>query len=557
MSDKSTIDEPEPNSDHRDPNAPMEPPPTTSGHVVRTLQSSGPLAREGRARGPVEGDTVEFLFANRRSLRSSDGRKRAREHADDVIESLRTSFDVSSTCFQPEAEGRIITRFRGSYDELRAKIEDVDHEHVLLDHLVPRHTAVGLHPLIATLAAHARGSNTGTGTRLSFTIRANGNPVAGARVLFYAVDRAKNATELVLFSDGEGRVSANYAEGLTPAAAQIEPSGGAWGAVISSPKNGEVYELPPLVLEGPLAWWHLLVGKEAWTDNAGTGIKIGVADTGVGPHPFLDHVIRIGAFVDGRHDTSPSATNDISNHGSHVCGAIGARPGVGSRGYGGIAAGAELYCARVFNGKTATNADTAAAIDEFGDFYEVDLVNLSLGGPPSAIEADAILHAFEQGTLCICAAGNQYGAAVSSPASLPYTAAVSALGLTGQAPSGSLSASNVPTQPDMFTHNGLFLTKFSNIGSQVTVASPGNGIISTVPTTEFDSAPYTPLDGTSMASPIAVGALAVLLSNSERYRGLERGVDRSNFAIGALIQAAKNIGLQAKYQGHGLTRDGL
>ena len=45
-------------------------------------------------------------------------------------------------------------------------------------------------------------------------------------------------------------------------------------------------------------------------------IKIGVIDTGVGPHPYLDHVKKVGSILEGKFD--PSGGDDVTGHGSHV-----------------------------------------------------------------------------------------------------------------------------------------------------------------------------------------------------------------------------------------------
>ena len=182
-----------------------------------------------------------------------------------------------------------------------------------------------------------------------------------------------------------------------------------------------------------------------------------------------------------------------------------------------------LFCARVFPPNEGANqGDIANAIDELSRERHVDLINMSLGAAsPSLIELDAIQDAAQRGTLCICAAGNDSGA-VGFPAAFPEVVAVSAIGLKNTAPSGSLSATRLPTDPAKHGSRNLFLAEFSNFGSQVDCAAPGVGIISTVPE-RFDLVqPYAVMDGTSMASPAACGALAALLADSPAYPGVDR-----------------------------------
>ena len=546
-------------TDRDEKNTESVPPGGRLPKAVRRLQFT--RAEEGETRdgrGSPKDGLVEFVVASRRAFRGPEGRKRSREQTEHVVQPLRASFDLLSDLAQPEDGGRRILRLRGTQEDLMAKFREIDHEHLVVDGVVPRHLAVSTQPLIRLLRATPSEEVPAGEQPLRLSLRAAGDPVRGARVDLYLVDKNRRSVRLFGTSDESGVVSFAHSAALTPVVAQIEPAGGAWGAVVHSPRDGAQVDLPRLVLDGPMGWWQLVVGAQGWDAGAGAGIRIGVADTGVGPHPFLDHVTRVGAFLGGAHLTEAGAGLDVANHGTHVCGLIGARPSPEGKGYGGIAPSAELYCARVFESATsaATNADITAAVDEFADYYEVDLVNLSLAGPASALEADAILFAYEQGTLCICAAGNDGDSHISFPAALPCSAAISALGLMGQAPAGSLSAQNLPRDPSKIAALGLFLASFSSFGDGVSVTAPGNGIISTVPATNFDAEPYAPMDGTSMAAPIAAGALAALLSRSGTYKGMERGIRKSQFATTALLRAAQDIGLQPAYQGMGIARQG-
>src|SRR5262249_28385815 len=164
----------------------------------------------------------------------------------------------------------------------------------------------------------------------------------------------------------------------------------------------------------------------------------GVTYTGVGPHRNLTHAMQIGAYINGQR-LPPAAATDVDAHGTHVSGTIGARP-LNAGDYGGIAPGCELFVARIFPGPEtgASNADIANAIDALSRDHKVDLINLSLGATtPSEVVHDALIDAVERGTLCVCAAGND-GAAVNFPAAFPEALAVTALGVAGWAPPGSL-----------------------------------------------------------------------------------------------------------------------
>lgn len=279
-------------------------------------------------------------------------------------------------------------------------------------------------------------------------------------------------------------------------------------------------------------------------------MRVGVIDTGIGPHPYLDHVNDVGAFINGDSDTD--AGSDVDSHGSHVCGIIGARP-VNNSEYGGIAPGVALYSARVFpKGRGANQLDIVNAIDELSREQEVDLINMSLGSSISSeVEQDAIIDAWERGTLCICAAGNSNGP-VQFPGAFKETVAVSAIGLLGWGPSGSMASIRLPSDPFRFGDENLYHANFSCFGPEIVCGGPGVGYISTVPE-RFDlNKPYASMGGTSMASPAACAALATILSRSDEYKSLPRNQERSVVAIRILRQNCQSIGLDPAYEGHGM-----
>jgi subtilisin family serine protease len=387
------------------------------------------------------------------------------------------------------------------------------------------------------------------------TLRANVNgsgvPLLGAEVHLFLRGSGGLSRELQGVTDDNGWVEFQYSELFSPSALVVLPSGGFWPVIVRGPGNPAQITCPALPdAETNLGWWHKLFGISSFDPKRGEGIRVGVIDTGAGPHPNLAHVNNIGAFIGGNSD--PLGGADVESHGSHVCGTIGARPVNGIE-FAGLAPCAELFVARVFTkGQGANQGDIVNAIDALSRNSGVDLINMSLGAPTaSQIEHDAIIDAVQRGTLCICAAANSSGP-VEFPAAFPEAVAVSAIGQLGWGPPGTLSAGRVPIERDRFGDKNLYLANFSCFGPEIDCAGPGVGIIASVPARFNLAAPYGAMDGTSMASPSVCGALAAILSMSNSYKALGRNEMRSAEARRLLRASCRTIGMDARYEGFGM-----
>jgi subtilisin len=393
----------------------------------------------------------------------------------------------------------------------------------------------------------------GRGETLRLTVRGPSGPLEGAEAILFLRAPGGRQNELKAESDAAGRVSFEFGPPWSAAAALVLPAGDHWSMIVRGPVDGATVDLLELPETAPLPWWHEVAGLTQ-AATRGQGVKVGVADTGLGPHPHLAGATSAGAFIDGVHDEDPEAGWDVDSHGTHVCGTIGARPPAGSRHAGGIAPAVALFCARVFPDADsgANQGDIANAIEHLSREREADLINLSLGAPAgSAIERDAIVDALERGTLCVCAAGNDAGP-VGYPAAFEETVAVSALGKEGWGPPGSLSSIRHPEQPDRYGDGGLYLANFSCFGPQIECATGGVGIVATVPERHGLEAPYGAMDGTSMASPLSTGTLAAALSTVPEYLELPRNVTRAAQARALLGTICRDIGLAAEFQGKGV-----
>jgi subtilisin len=493
---------------------------------------------------------ARYVMANRRAGKFQDSQKRASR---DALErgfslSLAASVDVVRDLNPEDELARRVMVFEADPEEVAAKAPMLTGD-VIVEREIP-------HSPLSTLGG-MRGLSVlsamlGPTTAFSAIVTGGGVPLHGATVLLIALDKFNREHEIMDVTDGAGMATLPLSSTLRPAALVVLPAGGFWSMLVRNPASGITVDCVPLKDSGPVDWWHRLLGITSFDVSRGAGIKVGVVDTGVKPHGCLSHVESVGAFIDDGHD--PDGGDDVDSHGSHVCGIIAARP-VTANQRGGVAPGVTLLSARVFPGpgSLASQADIVDAIDHLSRGRRVDLINLSLGADqPSAIEQDAIRDALERGTLCVCAAGND-GGAVTWPARFDETVAVSAVGLKGTAPTGTLAATGLPLDPSKHGADDQFLASFSNFGTTIDCCAPGVAIISTVPVRFGLEDPYAVMDGTSMASPAACGALAALLAQSDDYKELT-GSSRAEAARTILRSNCRSIGLPAAFQGNGMPR---
>lgn len=499
---------------------------------------------------------ARFIVSHR--LSGQANRRESRAKFDRLETSLRAFSDVKFDS-KPENEGRRrILHLEGDPLELEAQRAEWGQD-VLIEPERPRYKA-GCLPIAAGLSqAKAGVPLPGIGSSFTATIQGAQQPLAGASIVFVLANTTPGSPNSTLqgTSSANGSIAFSYDPSVfVPALLLTEPHDSYWQGWQVSPQPGLTVNLPALPKAGPIGWWHQVIGMQHTAEDRGAGVRVGIADTGVGPHPYLTHIRNLGSIINGIHDSSISSGSDVESHGTHVNGLIGARPADGSGGYAGIAEGAEIMSLRVFTANGGANqGDIAEAIDTLAETEAADIINLSLGGVlPSNIEQDAIRAALENGALCIVSAGNGYNQPVMYPAAYPEAVAVSAVGLLGTAPAGTIAANSVPSKPDQFTTTGFYLGNFSNIGPQIACTAPGVGIISTVPAQKSGDAPYADMTGTSLAAPIVSAALATLLSKTPSYLALPRDTSRAQYAARILVSSLQPLGLNPIYTGGGLCR---
>ena len=269
----------------------------------------------------------------------------------------------------------------------------------------------------------------------------------------------------------------------------------------------------------------------------GQGVKIGVLDTGCGPHSAI-HVAKGVSAVFGDSDQD---FTDTHGHGTHVAGVIAAH----SPAFTGIAPAGTLNVYRVFprSGAGASNFDIGNAIDQ-AVADGCDLLNLSLGGGDmDAVTDEAIKAARAKGTICVIAAGNE-GGPVANPGAHPLAACISAMGFNGAWPKGATQDDDLTKPAGKFK---TYIAAFSNTGPEIDLTGSGCGIISTYPKERFAV-----MDGTSMACPCATGAIARRLAKAPAILGAARNASRADQIVQLAQADTKDLGFPPSKQGAGL-----
>ena len=236
---------------------------------------------------------------------------------------------------------------------------------------------------------------------------------------------------------------------------------------------------------------------------SGAGRRICVIDSGI----HATHEDLQGANIIGG---EPADWNtDGCGHGTHVTGTIAAVNN--TTGVVGVAIAPEIYAVKVFDGPSINKCSWTYSSSLVNAAQRcvangAQIISMSLGGTVrSRTEDRAFANIYKNdGVLSIAAAGNGGGSSKSYPASYNSVISVAAVG-----------SNNV-------------VAGFSQQNSQVELAAPGVGVLSTLPSG------YASWSGTSMATP-HVSAVAALIWSSDPSK-------TNNEVRDAMNQSALDLG---------------
>lgn len=306
-------------------------------------------------------------------------------------------------------------------------------------------------------------------------------------------------------------------------------------------------------------WHHDVVGTEtAWNLGiTGEGVKVAVIDSGIdSDHPDLKENIAAvestvyktnilgwpvdedGNLVEYVEDLVFLSGEDENGHGTHVAGIIAADDN--TIGGVGVAPDAEIYSIRALNAKGSGSSLMIYLALQKALELNVDVVNMSLGSHVyDYTQASAIKKLIDNGIVVVAAAGNEgyylYDQK-SYPAAYPSVISVAAT----------------------YSVNGYQdLAWFSTFGDWVTIAAPGgyaqgsvynfigydtNDIYST-----YLNGSYAFMAGTSQASPVTAGTVALVLQSRKNEMDNIKGKKKVDKVRNILLSTEKEEGYYSEY----------
>jgi hypothetical protein len=191
--------------------------------------------------------------------------------------------------------------------------------------------------------------------------------------------------------------------------------------------------------------------------------------------PFIDQ--ETSPFID--QETSPFIDGIAFGHGTMVAGLVHR-----------VAHDAKLVPIRAFlNDGSGSIADVIQGIYYAADVAKVDVINMSFSAPDDSPELRAaIKHAQDKGVICVASVSNS-----NSPKNVYPAAEDKVIGVAA-------------------TDYNDYKASFSDWGSDVNLAAPGVYMTSTYPNDSEGQQHWAMASGTSFATPLVTGAVAVLKS---------------------------------------------
>ncbi|MCI8465387.1 MAG: S8 family peptidase [Lachnospiraceae bacterium] len=277
----------------------------------------------------------------------------------------------------------------------------------------------------------------------------------------------------------------------------------------------------------------------------GRGVAVAVLDTGTYPHPdFGRRLMIFKDILNGRR--SPY---DDNSHGTHVMGVLGGS-GESSDGlYAGVAPECNLIGIKVLdsrgNGSVTNLLKGLKWLRENKERYGIRIVNISVGSVPrrETGEASALIRGVEEawadGLVVVVAAGNE-GPSAHSVTTPGISRKVITVGSSDDHHAVEVCGTS------MIHYSGRGPT--GGCVCKPDLVAPGASVVSCNAMSRRDNRLYGVKSGTSMATPVVSGALALLLQKEPDMTPKEVKL--------RLMERAVDLGLPKNQQGWGMLHVG-
>lgn len=315
-------------------------------------------------------------------------------------------------------------------------------------------------------------------------------------------------------------------------------------AIVFSVQDEPGSAQPPPVLTTPAL--RRTLGIPA--TSTGRGVGVAIIDSGAVIHPDLGRMV---AYRDFTEDATP-VPRDGYGHGSHVAGLVAGTGEASGGRFAGIAPGARLIVLKALDdtgrGYTSDVIEAIEFVIRNRAALRIEVLNLSLGHPIfEPADADPLVLAVERavdaGIVVVVAAGNHgmnadtgevgYGG-IGSPGNAPSAITVGAAlthatirrGDDGVAP----FSSRGPTWYD-----GIIKPDLIAPGENLVAVTPRNSVLHRNPKRRVGNGPYVRLSGTSMATAVTSGVVALMIEAHRSAAGLVRPLPLPPNAIKAIL----------------------
>lgn len=278
----------------------------------------------------------------------------------------------------------------------------------------------------------------------------------------------------------------------------------------------------------------------------GGNVTVAVIDTGVRDEhaEFAGISVAWGDVVNQRSDPY-----DNHGHGTHVSGLAVARPDAGMEGIVGAAPGAALMHIKAVPADGSAEGEKVEKAIRMATRTGAHVIVLSLGERAQVVDPtrgmeDAVRDAIEEGVVVVAAAGNAKqgnsgrNCQVTSPANLRRVIAVGAVDRNREI--ARFSCSGPEEGPTGLQHN-------DDPHKKPELTAPGVKVVGPWPSrtcAEKADASYCVLSGTSQATPLVGGAVALLLAE---HPGLKR---RDADAVVRIKKALTRTAMKVGFSGH-------